>query len=99
MAFISVSGIELRYLSSGAGETIIFLHGLGSCADDWEPQISYFSQFFHTIAVDMRGHGLSGKPHGKYTVEQMANDVAELMQKLDIKSAHFIGLSLGAMVS
>ncbi len=98
MAFISVNGIELRYLSSGAGETIIFLHGLGSCVEDWDFQVDYFSQFFHVVAVDMRGHGLSAKPRGKYTIEQMANDIAELMQKLDLKSAHCIGLSLGAMV-
>jgi pimeloyl-ACP methyl ester carboxylesterase len=51
------------------------------------------------VAVDLRGHGLSEKPAGRYSVGLFAADVAALLRALDLAPAHILGLSLGGMVA
>lgn len=100
MPFAEVNGIRLRYERWGVGETpVVFIHGLGSCAEDWFMQFGAFGRQFHSIAVDLRGHGLSDKPEGKYSVPLFASDIALLLAALGAAPAHVVGLSLGGMVA
>ena len=95
-----VNGIRLRYETWGIGTTpLVLLHGLGSSADDWFLQLPAFAPHFLCLAVDLRGHGLSDKPNGRYSVGLFASDVAELLRELNLTSAHILGLSLGGMVA
>jgi len=99
MPTIQNGGIELYYESTGAGDAVVLLHGLGSYVGDWRPQVEALSDSFRIIAVDLRGHGRSGKPAGPYSVPQFAADVAALIRALDVGSAHVVGLSLGGAVA
>ncbi len=100
MPYLSVNGIRLRYELWGEGETpLILLHGLGSSADDWLLQLPAFGPYFKCVPLDLRGHGASDKPAGRYSIALFAADVAQLMQQLALAPAHILGLSLGGMVA
>ena len=99
MSEVIVNGILLHYLDEGCGEPIVFLHGLGSCGEDWVLQTQPFAAEFRVIAPDLRGHGRSSKPAAPYTVALFASDVAALLDALSIDSAHVVGLSLGGLVA
>jgi 3-oxoadipate enol-lactonase len=95
MPFAEVNHIRLHYeIYGGAGPTIVFLHGLGSSADDWALQIPAFAERFRVIALDLRAHGQSTS-NGRFSIEMMADDVAQLLAQLREPPAHVVGLSLG----
>jgi 3-oxoadipate enol-lactonase len=100
MPYQFVNGIRLRYETWGVGTVpLVLLHGLGSSADDWFLQLPAFAPRYLCVAVDLRGHGLSEKPAGRYSVGSFAADVAGLIHALDLAPAHILGLSLGGMVA
>ena len=71
MAYADVGGVNLSYESTGAGDPLLFIHGLGSSTQDWEPQVAYFAPRYHVVAVDLRGHGQSDKPPGPYSIADL----------------------------
>lgn len=100
MPYQHVNGIRLRYEVWGVGERpLVLLHGLGSSADDWIMQLGAFAPHYRCVAVDLRGHGLSDRPAGAYSMAVFAADVAALLQSLGPAPAHVLGLSLGGMVA
>jgi 3-oxoadipate enol-lactonase len=99
MAIARVNGIEIFYETAGEGDPVLLIHGLGSCTLDWEYQIPDFAQSHRVIAMDVRGHGQSGKPAGPYSVKQFAEDAAALLEHLQAAPAHIVGLSMGGMIA
>ena len=99
MSTVLVNHINLYYVKQGHGETILFIHGLGSSTKDWQPQIEEFSKNYQVIVFDLRGHGRSDKPTGPYSIPMFASDTAALLKSLDIDSAHIVGISLGGAVA
>lgn len=100
MPYRTVNGIRLRYELWGEGKTpLVLLHGLGSSADDWMLQLPAFAPHFLCVLPDLRGHGLSDKPDGRYSIALFANDVAQLLEELGLAPAHVLGLSLGGLVA
>lgn len=99
MPSLNLGATEICYDIHGQGEPLLLIHGLGSSRRDWEFQIPDFSRHFKTIAIDLRGHGQSGKPPGPYSMDIFAADTAGFLRALDISSAHILGVSLGGMVA
>jgi len=99
MAWIDLNGVRTWYAESGSGEPFLLLHGLGSSSDDWLLQIPTFSNRWRVIAPDLRGHGRTPLPDTTLTIEQMAADMAELLERLDARPAHVLGLSMGGCVA
>jgi pimeloyl-ACP methyl ester carboxylesterase len=99
MRRVRAGDVELHCEVAGDGAPLLFIHGLGSCGDDWRPQLDYFSSRYRTIACDLRGHGQSSKPRTTYSIEGFANDVASLLRELAAGPAHVVGISLGGMVA
>lgn len=100
MPYRLVNGIHLRYETWGVGSTpLVLIHGLGSSVDDWFLQLPAFAPHYLCVVVDLRGHGLSDKPAGRYSVGLFAADVAALLRDLDLGPAHILGLSLGGMIA
>ncbi|MFC4076817.1 alpha/beta fold hydrolase [Salinithrix halophila] len=83
----------------GAGPAVLFLHGIGTGWRLWKPQIPAFSPFFRMILPDLRGHGLSPPLPRDFTYDMMADDLAILLDEANIKKAHVVGLSMGAIVA
>ncbi len=99
MPKINSNGIDLFYETRGAGQPLLFVHGLGSSLRDWEAQAAEFSRAYQVITYDLRGHGQSDKPRGPYSLPQFAADAAGLLKTLGVSSAHVVGLSLGGGVA
>ncbi len=99
MSTINIGDINCYYELAGKGDSLIFIHGLGSRSSDWSFQIEFFSKYFQVIVYDVRGHGKSDKPKGPYSVEIFASDLAELLKKLEVQTAHLVGLSMGGWIA
>jgi 3-oxoadipate enol-lactonase len=78
---------------------VLLLHGLGSCGEDWALQRPSLLPYFTLLAPDLRGQGDSPMPVGWPTIADLAADVRLLLERLAIRSAHVVGLSLGGVVA
>jgi len=94
-----VCDIDLYYESTGEGQPLLFIHGLGSSARDWELQVAFFSPDYQVVTYDVRGHGRSDKPPGPYSTPLFADDTAELIRSLGIAPVHVVGISMGGMIT
>ena len=102
MPTLNVNDAELFYEEAGTGAPVLLLHGLGSCARDWAPQIDALEGAYRVIAVDVRGSGRSRdllSPGGPFTVKQFAADAAAVLESLGAAPAHVVGLSMGGMIA
>jgi 3-oxoadipate enol-lactonase len=99
MAFTKETSIKTYYESTGEGEALIFVHGLGSSSQDWEYQLPFFREHFQVITYDVRGHGQSEKAKPPYSVPLFAKDLAELLDELGIEKAHIVGVSMGGWIA
>ena len=93
------TGIDLYYESHGKGEPLVLIPGTGFAGNVWSPsQVPVLSQKLRVIVLDPRGCGRSSAPEGIYTIEDMACDVAALLDHLDLDSAHVVGHSMGGRI-
>lgn len=99
MATCKADGVELHWEDHGRGTPLLLLHGLGSSARDWEPQIAAFSERHRVIAFDLRGHGRSGRPADGYTMPRFARDARLVLDALGVERCDVLGLSLGGMIA
>ncbi|MBD9492160.1 alpha/beta fold hydrolase [Ensifer sp. ENS11] len=97
MSFITTKdGTNIFYKDWGKGQPIVFSHGWPLSGDAWEAQMLFFGQNgYRVIAHDRRGHGRSDQPWDGNNMDQYADDLAELIEKLDLKDAILIGHSTG----
>ncbi|MBI2312587.1 MAG: 3-oxoadipate enol-lactonase [Betaproteobacteria bacterium] len=96
---IKTNGIEIHCQVLGdSGPWVTLSHSLACNLHMWDPQAKLFSSRYRVLAFDTRGHGESDAPAGAYTLEQMADDVAGLLDGLKIDKTHFVGLSMGGMI-
>ena len=97
MPHVDAGGVRLFYESAGEGTPLI-LHGHGHMG--WMVfQVPYFSQFYRVIVFDRRGTGRSDDPPGPWSTADLARDIRNLMDALDIDKAIVGGASLGGVVS
>ena len=91
------NGIRLHYLSEGAGDLLILLHGFPETSHAWRKQIGPLGERFRVVAPDMRGYGESEKPLGvaSYRAQTLADDVAGLVHALGAERAHVAGHDWG----
>ena len=101
MPHATVNGIEIHYRETGEGFPVVFVHGYTGNSRNWALTIPALRGNFRTISVDLRGHGLSGRPASEddYALEVMASDVYELLRALDVAECVLVGHSMGGMVS
>lgn len=89
----------LYYAEQGSGTPLILLHGNGESGEYFKNQIDFFSTSYRVIAIDTRGHGKSSRGTAPFTLEQFAEDVKALLDKLKINRAHFLGFSDGGNIA
>lgn len=95
MPFAKITDAEIHYDIHGDGEPVLLVPGLGGAASYWMPNIDAFAEKHRVILHDHRGTGKSTKSEMAYSVEQMADDLLQLMDKLGIARAHLVGHSTG----
>ena len=96
---VQLSSGAFFYVTAGQGEPLLLLHGLGSCSLDWQPQIDFLAKSFKVYALDLRGHGQSPRITTPLHMVDLATDVIDFLDKMEIKSCGFVGLSMGGMVT
>ena len=101
--FFDAHGVKIHYLVEGEGEPVVLIHGLYSSAQiNWNLTgvMSELARDHRVIALDLPGHGRSGKPATEEAYGlRLAEDVIDLLDHLQIKKAHIVGYSLGGMVA
>jgi len=97
---VHANGQELYFEVHGEGPPLILVMGIGYDATLWTlAQVPALSQVFQVVIFDNRDAGRSSKATGPYTIADMADDLAGLMDALDISRAHVLGLSMGGMIA
>jgi len=106
MAFIEKfvttrSGLRFPYIEQGdaAGTPVIFLHGVTDSHRSWELVFPYLDPNLRAIAITQRGHGEASKPESGYSSSDLAGDLAEVMDALEIPAAVIVGHSMGSFAA
>ncbi|MGH9944696.1 MAG: alpha/beta fold hydrolase, partial [Pyrinomonadaceae bacterium] len=100
--FFDSNGIRIRYRVWGQGPPVVLIHGFGESLESWDRGgvVRTLSPHFQVIAMDVRGHGRSDKPHDRRSYgAEMSGDVVRLLRHLRITKAHVVGYSMGALVA
>lgn len=99
MSYILSKDAAIYYEEYGSGEPLILLPGLlGTIESHWRRFLPEFSKHFHTIAVDIRGHGKTNNPSGKFRLGMLLEDLHAIFDTLQIEQAHICGYSLGGYI-
>lgn len=103
LRYFDSNGVKIGYLARGHGEPVVLLHGfVFSTSPAWIEGgfLETLSSANRVVAMDLRGHGQSGKPHDPagYGLE-MVNDVVRLIDHLEFERVHLIGYSLGGILA
>jgi pimeloyl-ACP methyl ester carboxylesterase len=92
--------MELHVARRGSGEPLLLIQGLAGTHAAWgEPFLSALEDGFDCIAFDNRGIGFSPAISAPFTIAEMADDAAAVLDRLDIENAHVLGISMGGMIA
>lgn len=94
---MEVNGITLSYQVHGEGEPLVLLHGFGGCGDMWSDFMPALSARYQLIIPDLRGHGGSTNPSGRFTMRDSATDLLALLDALKLPRVRAMGVSAGGM--
>lgn len=95
-AITTKDGTQIYYKDWGSGPAVVFSHGWPLTADSWEAQMFFLvANGFRCIAHDRRGHGRSSQPSEGNDMDHYADDLAELLEQLDVRDATLVGFSTG----
>ncbi|NKJ75713.1 alpha/beta fold hydrolase [Rhizobium leguminosarum bv. viciae] len=93
---VTKDGTSLYFKDWGTGPAVVFSHGYPLSSDAWEDQMFFLLQNgYRVIAHDRRGFGRSSQPSGGYDYDTFADDLAQLVEALDLREATFVGHSMG----
>jgi 3-oxoadipate enol-lactonase len=97
----ATDGIRLHYQQTGRGNgpPVLLIQGLGADKHGWDLQRLALAPGYRTIAHDNRGAGRSDKPHGRYSLEQMAEDAVSVLDHAGVETAHVVGASMGGAIT
>jgi 3-oxoadipate enol-lactonase len=96
----TINGYQLAYSLQGDPHrpVVVLSHALATSMEIWAYQLPLLAHRYRVLCYDLRGHGRSAAPGSSYTLEELASDVAGLLDQLQIPRATFVGLSIGGMI-
>ena len=97
----ATNGISMYYELRGdkSNPPVLLIAGLGGMGVNWEAQIGLFAEKFYVILPDQRGTGRSSRTMDGYTTEQLASDIASLIEHLELGAVHVVGSSTGGAIA
>jgi len=98
---MDINGTRIHYRMEGPADApvVVLSHSLGADLSMWDHQVpALMDAGFRILRYDHRGHGRSEIPMGPYTLEQITGDAMGLVDRLELETFHFCGLSMGGMV-
>jgi 3-oxoadipate enol-lactonase len=99
MSTVHTNGIEIYSEAKGAGEPLLLIAGFACDLTIWSKVASSLAEKYRVIAFDNRGVGRSSAPDTSYSIGQMAEDVAGLLDQIGMSQAHVVGHSMGGMIA
>lgn len=99
MSSIRIDDIQIAYTDTGVGRPIVLIHGYPFNRTLWTEQVAALSTSYRVIVPDLRGFGESEASSGPATMNRLAQDMAQLMDHLEISRAVIGGLSMGGYVA
>jgi 3-oxoadipate enol-lactonase len=90
---------QLNFVKEGKGPTIVLAHALGCDLTMWDEVAQQLAKGFRVLRYDHRGHGRSPMAPGACTIEDLADEAAQLIERETQGEVHFVGLSMGGMVA
>lgn len=92
----TADGVDLFFRDWGAGEPVLFVGGWSMPSDSWQYQmLALLDQGYRVIAFDRRGHGRSADPGRGYDFDTLADDLAAVVEALDLRGVALVGHSMG----
>lgn len=96
---VARDGVHLDYKSAGSGTpALVFVHGWSCDMEHWREQLELFSSKHRVVALDLAGHGASGRNRENWDIEHFADDVLGVMDAEQVDEAVLIGHSMGGLV-
>jgi 3-oxoadipate enol-lactonase len=89
----------MAWRERGAGDVVVFLHGLGGSRISWEPQLAEVSAHYRCVAWDLPGYGASKPLAEPMTFPALAQAVCDLIEMLGTERVHLVGISFGGMIA
>lgn len=86
-----------RFDGPGDAPVLLLSNSLGTTHEMWEPQLAALTEQFRVLRYDRRGHGRSEVPPGPYSMADLARDVIELLDSVEVERVSYCGLSIGGM--
>lgn len=99
MSLIRIDDIHMAYTDTGVGRPVVLIHGYPFNRSLWDEQVAALSNSYRLVVPDLRGFGESDASSGPATMNRMAQDVAQLLDHLEISRAVIGGLSMGGYVA
>lgn len=96
----SADGVAIHYLEGGEGATaLVFVHGWTGDVNLWNTTMKRFAPRYRVVALDLAGHGLSGRERKDWSVDHFADDVSAVVRTLDLHHAILIGHSMSGAIT
>jgi pimeloyl-ACP methyl ester carboxylesterase len=99
MPSVDAGGAEIYYETTGDGDPLVMIMGLGADSRGWAIQQSVLAENHRLVLIDNRGIGKSSIPPAPYTTKQMALDTLAVMDDAGVEHAHILGVSLGGAIA
>lgn len=94
----NIHGVNIHYESQGEGPALVLVHGLGGTSNIWHAQRVALSKYYRVIAHDLSGSGRSDKSKKPYSIDGWADEIAGLMDHLNVTDAVVAGHSMGTVI-
>lgn len=95
----SADGVSIHYVTEGSGSpALVFIHGWSGDTTVWDAQMKRFAPAHQVVAIDLGGHGASGRGRKEWTIPAFGQDVRAVVEKLGLKRAILVGHSMGGSV-
>ena len=93
--------VEVSYSVDGPADApvVVLSNSLGADRGMWDPQVPALAERYRVVTYDTRGHGRSPVPAGPYSIDDLTDDLVALLDRLDVRRASVVGLSLGGMTA
>ena len=95
IGFVDAAGVPTRALRAGQGEDVVMLHGTSGHLEAFIRNVPAFAAHYRVHAIDLLGHGWTGKPDYPYEIPRYVEHVLAYLDACGIGAAHLIGESLG----
>jgi 2-succinyl-6-hydroxy-2,4-cyclohexadiene-1-carboxylate synthase len=101
MPIQTINGIDYYYEESGSGPVLVLLHGFTGSVQNWASLRAALADHFHTIAVDLPGHGQTSAPvdPARYHMQKSADDLAALLAQVTPGAVNVLGYSMGGRLA